>query len=376
LRIGVIHNLAPGGAHRRMSEQISRFRADVVEVCLGTAAPVRADAHVVAHRPSAPRVARAVRGPLRYADLVALVLAWRRAARLLRGLGVDVVYANPCRYLQSPAALCGRVAPSLYFCDEPRRVDYDPTAIGSRNRATRPAYAPLYSAQRWLDRRGVACATRIATNSSFTAREIERSYGRDASVIPMGASESCLAVPARVPAHILSVGTLIPGKGHDLVIAAAARARVKRPVVVVAPAMEQSEAGRLGTIAREAGVELTIRVGIPEAELAETYASAQATVYMAQREPFGLASLEAQAAGSPVIVAAEGGLPETILEGRSGWAVPRRLEVVREKLDQLELPGVRESLSASARTHAAGVTWSRSAAAVESILVELCQSSA
>jgi glycosyltransferase involved in cell wall biosynthesis len=375
LRVGVIHNLAPGGAHRRMSEQISRFQADVVEVCLGTATPVRADAHVVAHRPSAPRVARPVRAPLRYADFVALVRAWRRAARLLGGLGVEVVYANPCRYLQSPAALCARVVPSLYFCDEPRRVDYDPTATGSRNRATRPAYAPLYFAQRRLDRRGVACATGIATNSSFTAREINRSYGRHADVIPMGASESCLAVPARVPTHILSVGALIPSKGHDLVIAAAARTTVKWPVVVVARATDQSEAGRLRAIARDAGVELTIRVGISEAELAEAYASAQATVYMAEREPFGLASLEAQAAGSPVIVAAEGGLPETIVEGSSGWAVPRRLEAVSEKLDQLELPGVRESLSAGARTHAVVATWGRSAAAVESILVELCQSS-
>ncbi len=373
--IGVIHNLAPGGAHRRMSEQMSRFRAQVVEVCLGTATPVRADAHVVTHRPSAPRVARPLRAPLRYTDLVGLLRAWGRAARVLRRLGVDVVYANPCRYLQSPAALRDRVAPSLYFCDEPRRVDYDPTAVGSRSWVTRPAYAPLYSAQRWLDRRGVACATRIATNSSFTAGEIERSYGRDAVVIPMGASEPCLAAPARAPTHILSVGALIPSKGHDLAIAAAARAKVKWPVIVVAPANDEREAGRLEALAREDGVELTIRIGISEAELADTYASAQATVYMAQREPFGLASLEAQAAGSPVIVAAEGGLPETIVEGRSGWAVPRLVEAVTEKLDQLELLGVRASLSTGARTHAAGATWSRSAGDTELILLELCQSS-
>ncbi|HEY6396703.1 MAG TPA: hypothetical protein VIX82_04535, partial [Solirubrobacteraceae bacterium] len=101
MRIGVIHNLAPGGAHRRMSEQVSRFGADVVEVCLGTAAPLLGDAHVVPHRPAAPRVPRALRAPLRYADLVALLQAWRRAASLLRRLRVDVVYANPCRYLQS-----------------------------------------------------------------------------------------------------------------------------------------------------------------------------------------------------------------------------------------------------------------------------------
>jgi D-inositol-3-phosphate glycosyltransferase len=93
---------------------------------------------------------------------------------------------------------------------------------------------------------------------------------------------------------------------------------------------------------------------------------------MAEREPFGLASLEAQAAGSPVIVSAEGGLPETIAEGRSGWAVPRSADAVSVKLDLLDAPGVRDSFAAAARAHAAAATWSRSSAAVESILRELC----
>ncbi len=373
MRVGVIHNLQPGGAHRRMSEQISRFGSEVVEVCLGTATPVSGDAHVVNYRPRAPKVARAVRPPLRYTDFVALLRVWRKAANMLRGLDVDVVYANPCRYLQSPAALLERVAPSLYFCDEPRRVDHDPAAKGSRNPATGPVYWPLHAAERRLDRWGVACATRLATNSSFTAREIERAYGRDAEVIPLGAAELWSGAPARAPEHILSVGALIPSKGHDLAISAAGRAAVKWPVLVVAPTPAASEAERLRAIAGKAGVELTIRTGISDAELAGAYGAAQATLYMAEREPFGLASLEAQAAGSPVIVSAEGGLPETIEEGRTGWAVPRNGEAVSSKLDQLEVPGVRDSFAAAARAHASAASWRGSSAAVESILRELCR---
>jgi glycosyltransferase involved in cell wall biosynthesis len=373
MRVAVIHNLPPGGAHRRLSEQIARFDADVVEVCLSTAIPIREDAHVVEFHPSAPRVPRALRVPIRYADFLALLRAWRRIAAQIRDLGANVVYANPCRYLQAPAALLGQLPRSLYFCDEPRRVDYERAARASRNPATRPVYALMYAAERRVDRRAVARATRLVTNSSFSAEQIQRAYGRHAQVIPMGVTESCLGAAPRAPAHILSVGTLIPSKGHDISIAAASQTSRAWPVVVVAPRPDANETQRLQAMARDAGVQLHVRVGLSDRELAETYAAAQATLYMAEREPFGLASLEAQAAGSPVIVSAEGGLPETIAHGSSGWAVPRTAAAVSAKLEYLERPGVRDAASAAARAYAARATWTRSARAVEAILEQLCE---
>ena len=371
VRVGVIHNLAPGGAHRRLSEQIARFQADVVEVCLSTATPIRADAHVIEFRPAAPRAPRALRGPLRYTDLVVLIRAWQRIAARVRRLGVGVVYANPCRFLQAPAALLGQVPPSLYFCDEVRRVDAEPAAAASRNPATRHVYAPMYAAERHADRRAVARASAVVTNSSFSAGQIRRVYGRETEVIPMGVPDACFAAPPLPAAHVLSVGTLIPSKRHDVAIAAAARATRRWPVVIVAPRPDPQEAQRLLSLARDAGVRLDIRVGISDQELAATYAAAIATVYMAEREPFGLASVEAQAAGSPVIVADEGGLPETVDNGHGGWAVPRDVAAVAAKLDHLQRPGVRDAVSTEARAHAAGTDWTHSAQTVETMLQRL-----
>jgi glycosyltransferase involved in cell wall biosynthesis len=371
MRIAVIHNLGLGGAHRRLSEQMARLDSEALEVCLGTAVPVTRDAHVISLRPLAPALPRGLRAPLRYVDFAALLGAWGRVALAVRRLGVQAVYANPCRYLQAPAALLGSLPPTLYFCDEARRVDNDPSARASRNRATRPVYGPMYGAERRLDRRAVARATRIATNSGFSAEQIAGAYRRRAEVIPLGASDVFRTVEARAPAHILSVGTLIPSKGHDVVIAAVAQARRRLPVLVIAPSPEPAETARLQRMAREAGVELEVRTGVPDHELAEAYAGAQATVYMAVREPLGLASLEAQAAGSPVVVAAEGGLPETLAAGISGWVVERSPAAVAAKLDQLETPGLRERMSAAGREHAAQATWERSARAVERMLAEL-----
>jgi glycosyltransferase involved in cell wall biosynthesis len=371
VRVGVIHNLTPGGAHRRLSEQIARFQADVVEVCLSTATPIRADAHVIEFRPAAPRAPRALRGPLRYSDLVALIRAWQRIAAAVRQLDVGVVYANPCRFLQAPAALLGQVPPALYFCDEARRVDAEPAPAASRNPTTRRVYALMYAAERHADRRAVARASAVVTNSSFSAGQIQRVYGREAQVIPMGVPDECFDAQTLPPVHVLSVGTLIPSKRHDVAIAAAARATSTWPVVIVAPRPDTQEAKRLQGIARDAGVRLDIRVGISDRELAATYAAAIATVYMAEREPFGLASVEAQAAGSPVIVADEGGLPETVQDGHGGWAVPRDVAAVAAKLDYLQQPGVRDAVSAEARAHAAGADWTRSARVVETMLQRL-----
>jgi glycosyltransferase involved in cell wall biosynthesis len=374
MRVAVIHNLPPGGAHRRLREQVARLDAEVVEVCPATATPIRGEADVIGLRPRAPSVARPLRVPLRYLDLAALLRAWRAVAARVRALGVDVVYANPCRFLQAPAALLAQLPPSLYFCDEWRRVDYEPGVRATRRRATRPVYAPLHAAERRLDRRAVARAGAIATNSAFSAEQIFAGYGRRAEIVPMGVSSAFAAVEPREPEHVLSVGTLIPSKGHELVLRAAALLPRPRPVVVVAPRDDAEYAARLRAVAGEAGVPLELRIGLSDQELAETYAAAFATVYVAAREPLGLASLEAQAAGSPVVVAAEGGLPETVMPGVTGWAVPREPGAVAARLQELERPGVREAMSAAARRRAATLGWERSARAVQEMLERLCRS--
>ena len=111
-------------------------------------------------------------------------------------------------------------------------------------------------------------------------------------------------------------------------IEAVARSHVDRPVVLVAPRPEPSETHRLEALAARAGVRLDVRIGVDDVALRDLYRDALATVYVARREPLGLVALEAQAAGSPVIVADEGGLPETVADGRSGFVVPRDADAV------------------------------------------------
>jgi glycosyltransferase involved in cell wall biosynthesis len=367
MRVVVLHNLRAGGAHRRLEEQVRRLHVEVVEVCPSTALPVTDDPFVLSFRPAAPERARCFRPPLRYLDLFALQVVWRRLADAVTSLRPDVVFANPCQFLQTPSALLALSAPTLYFCDEPRRVDYEPRATSGRNSLTRLPYAPLHRAERLLDRRAVARATRLATNSRHSATAIRAAYGREAEVLPMGVSAGFRPGNER-PRHLLSVGTLIEDKGHELVLRAAALTRRRWPVLVVAPRANDEAQARLERLARHVGVALSVRVAISDAELVRAYRQAQATLYLALREPFGLVAIEAQACGCPVIVSAEGGLPETLLPGVTGWAVPRDPAPAAVCVDELDHPETRARMSCAAAAHGAGASWERSASLLEDVL--------
>jgi glycosyltransferase involved in cell wall biosynthesis len=373
MRVAVVHNLQAGGAHRRLTEQLKALPDTTIEICLASAQPVMADAVIVPLHVTAPRVRQLLRPPLRYLDLLTLVSAWREAARRVAGFRADVVFANPCRYLQAPGALVWTRLPTLYFCDEPRRVDYEAAAGASRNPGTAMLYAPLYQAQRRLDRCATAAASELVTNSRYTARMIQRSYGRRADVVPLGVPDSFRPMAAPAPGgHVLSVGTLIPSKGHDLVLRACASGDQHRRVVVVAPRVDDAEEARLRRLAASLRVALEIRTRISDDELRTLYQRAQATVYLAEREPLGLASLEAQACGCPVVVADEGGLPETVIHGETGFVVPRDARAAGRALDALTDETLRQAMARAAAAHGARASWRRSGEVIRERLEALC----
>jgi glycosyltransferase involved in cell wall biosynthesis len=217
-------------------------------------------------------------------------------------------------------------------------------------------------------------AARLATNSLYSAGEIERAYGRKAEVVRMGVADSLLEARGKPPGArtvVLSVGTLIVSKGHDLVLRSVAAASTKRPVVIVAPWRAPAEEARLLGLARELGVEISIRVAVPDAELRELYETAYATLYLARQEPFGLVALEAQACGCPAIVSDEGGLPETIVHGVTGWRTALDPAAVAPWLDRLDDEDLHARMSSAASEHASRWSWRASAAQIDNLLAEV-----
>jgi len=70
------------------------------------------------------------------------------------------------------------------------------------------------------------------------------------------------------------------------------------------------------------------------------------------------------------VVAAEGGLPETIIEDATGWATARSPDPVAECLNRLMDPGVRQPMVEAAPAWASGHSWRRSAELLDDLLEE------
>lgn len=362
MKVAVVHGLQRGGAARRMAGTVAALPGlsdvDLREFSLAGSLTVLPDSvHQVDWVPQAPAKSRPLRPLWRYVDVVGARTAWSRLWSEVNAWGADVVFANPCFVPGgAPPRLARSAAPVLYYCDEPRRVDYEKDAARASNPVTRLPYAAMRRVHRHDERASVFAAAALATNSSFTAGRIERAYGRPAEVVTPGIAELFTTDPAGFePAHhprspLLSVGTLIPSKGHDLVIAAASAGAPGRPVVVVAPRPNPEESARLTAQALALGVELDIRLGITDQQLAELYRSAFATLYLAREEPLGLVSFEAQACGSPVVVADDGGLVETVEDGVSGYHVARTAESAATALGRLADPDRWRSMARAAVT--------------------------
>lgn len=71
-------------------------------------------------------------------------------------------------------------------------------------------------------------------------------------------------------------------------------------------------------------------------------------------ESFGVAAVEAQACGVPVVVSNVGGLPEVMIEGKTGFSVPKKdVDSLAEKINLLvNDEDLRLSLGRNAREHA------------------------
>ena len=94
-------------------------------------------------------------------------------------------------------------------------------------------------------------------------------------------------------------------------------------LVIVSNFENAPERGYLIDLARARGVELELIGHAGEDDLVRLYNEARVVAYAPVREPFGLVPLEAMACGTPVVAVDEGGIPESVIDGRTGLLTDR-----------------------------------------------------
>jgi glycosyltransferase involved in cell wall biosynthesis len=225
---------------------------------------------------------------------------------------------------------------------------------------------PAYRVPRRLIRWAAAQAAGvIAVSDALRARLVELGVpGRRIEVLRNGVDLQLFAPQDRAAARrelgldaegpiVLSVGWLIPRKGHDLVIRAAAT----MPEVTLLIVGQGPQEMTLQRLVEQLGSRERVRfVGsIPQERLTAVYSAADALVLASSREGLPNVVLEALACGTPVVATAVWGTPEVLSTRAAG-------RLVRERTPEAIAGALRELLldppaRAAVRAHAERFSW-------------------
>ena len=128
------------------------------------------------------------------------------------------------------------------------------------------------------------------------------------------------------PPELLFIGRLEYEKGVHEVIAALPRIRRTHPGTTLTIAGDGTQQDWLVEVARKHKVLRCVRfVGrVDHDELLRLMHRADAAVLPSHYEPFGIAALEAAAAGIPLVTSNVGGLGEAVIDGETGVSFPPR----------------------------------------------------
>jgi glycosyltransferase involved in cell wall biosynthesis len=156
-------------------------------------------------------------------------------------------------------------------------------------------------------------ATRVDSfmaNSEFVARRIEKTYRREAAVIHPPVDIAAFTLQAEKEGYYLTASRMVPYKRIDLIVEAFS-GMPERELRVI------GEGPDFEKIKSKAGSNVKM-LGYQNFEaLKEQMQKARAFVFAAE-EDFGIAPVEAQACGTPVIAFGKGGVTETVIEGETG----------------------------------------------------------
>jgi glycosyltransferase involved in cell wall biosynthesis len=221
-----------------------------------------------------------------------------------------------------------------------------------------------------------ACAV-IAT-SAVTAETLRRDYGVPAERLvaaPPGTDPAPWAPRRGAPPHLLSLGSVTPRKGHDLLVAALVTLRDLPWRCTIAGSLDRAPdtARRLRAQIEAAALSDRITLAGEVAEAAELYAAADVFVLASRHEGFGMAYAEALAHGLPVIGTTAGAIASVVPEAAGALVPPDDVAALTDALRRLLTDATaRETAALAARQAAAQLPrWDETVATVAALLRRL-----
>jgi phosphatidyl-myo-inositol dimannoside synthase len=252
----------------------------------------------------------------------------RRVRDLAAAVGAEVVVFDP-------AVPLGLIGPHI-------GLPYAVVLHGSE--VTVPARLP---GTRQLLSRVLGPASLLISAGGYPAGEAERALAHAPPIVqvPPGvditrfvplapieraSARARLGLPAAGPL-VLSVSRLVPRKGMDTLIRAAAAlaATGRHPDLHVVIAGQGRDRRRLELLIRRTGAPVRLLGRVPNVDLPGLFACADVFALLCrsrwaglEQEGFGIVFLEAAAAGVPSVAGESGGSAEAVVDGETGFVLP------------------------------------------------------
>jgi glycosyltransferase involved in cell wall biosynthesis len=235
-----------------------------------------------------------------------------RAASHLPVQDHDLVVSSSSAFAHGVRPRPGAV--HICYCHSPFRYAWHERdrALEEAPAFARPLLRGVLSRVRSWDLDASQRVTHYVANSQITRERIQRVWNRDAEIVhpPVEVDRFEIGTPED---FFLVVMELVRHKRVDLALEAARKAGKPIKVVGTGPDAERLQALH-GDHAEFLG-------RVDDAGLTDLYARALGLI-VPNVEEFGIAAVEAQASGRPVVAVNAGGVRETVVDGTTGVLVP------------------------------------------------------
>ena len=199
---------------------------------------------------------------------------------------------------------------------------------GEREGRMRGVLGPLFHYLRIWDQVSAQRVDTFVANSTAVKRRIEKFYRRDAVVVPPPVDTSRFVPSGARGDYYIAVSRFVPYKRMDMAVDA--MTRLGKPLKVIGSGRQQAD------LKRRAGPTVEFCGWVPNDQLPALISGARAFL-MPGEEDFGIAPVEANACGRPVIAYAAGGALDTQVDGVTGILfTPQMVDALCEAVTRFE----------------------------------------
>lgn len=249
-------------------------------------------------------------------ELYKLYKLHKKIAQDINSGNYDFIFVHPSKFTQAPFILQFLKKKTIYYCQEPLRIVYDPKVASVDN-------IPIFKRQyerlnriirKYIDKKNILRAHNILVNSKYSQNAVKDAYARESCVFYLGVNIHIfkpLAIQKQY--DILFIGNKNVRSGYQLLSGAVKLLKVKPKICL----------------------KLREESYIKDNDLVQLYNKSRIVIAAAQNEPFGLIPLEAMACAVPVIAVNEGGYRETVVNGKTGYLIKRDAEVLADAIRKL-----------------------------------------